>query len=60
MLNLFCSSGYTHQHQLPVVEYNIHSGGHIGKLNVCCIIPTYYTHCGPKVLGLIFLKIEHT
>ena len=43
MLNLFCSSGYTHQHQLPVVEYSIYAGGYIGKLNICCLIPILYT-----------------
>ena len=34
MLHLFCISGYTHQHQLPAVAYDIYVDGHIGKLNV--------------------------
>jgi hypothetical protein len=41
-VNLFCISGCDHQGDVPVMTYHKYQDGCIGKLHVCCIIPTYY------------------
>ena len=55
MLNLLYILAYNYRRQEPAITYYQYYDGYIGKLSVCCIVPTEYTSEN-KIIPFFFFK----